>query len=67
MAQAENFAYSAQLLVGVDQLVALGIPGGHAGRKLPPVLDVQQHPRHQARDFLGPLFGAQGARLAPGK
>ena len=37
--------------MGVDQLLPLGIVGRHAGRELAPVLDVEQHPRHQSRDL----------------
>ena len=59
MAQPEDLADVAHVLVGVDQLIAVGIVGGHAGRQLAAVLDVQQHPRHQPGDFLGPLLGTQ--------
>ena len=61
MAQPKNLADVPHLLVGVDQLVAVGIVGGHAGRQLAAVLDVQQHPRHEPGDFLGPLLGTQRA------
>ena len=57
MVQAEDLADVPHFLVGVDQLVAIGIIGGHAGRQLAAVLDVQQHPRHQPGDFFGALLG----------
>ena len=61
MVQAEDLGHRAHVLVGVDQLIAVRVVGGHAGRQLAAVLDVQQHPRHQPRDFLGALLGAQRA------
>ncbi len=61
MAQAKDLADAAHVLVGVDELVAVGVVGGDAGGQLAAVLDVQQHPRHQPGDFLGPLLGTQRA------
>ena len=59
MVHAEDLADRADFLVGVDQLVAMGMIGGHAGRQLAAVLDVQQHPRHQAGDGIRPAVRAQ--------
>ena len=57
MVQAEDLADVPHFLVGVDKLVPMGIIGGHAGRQLAAVLDVQQHARHQPGDILGALLG----------
>ena len=68
MVHAENFADAAHVFVRVQQLLAVGVERGHAGRKLAAVLNVQQHPRHQPRNFVGPLLRAQaGCCAAPGK
>ena len=61
MAKAKDLADAPQFLVGVDQLVALGIERRHAGRKLAAILNIQQHPRHQPRGLFGTLLGAQRA------
>jgi hypothetical protein len=46
MAHAENFAHVSHIFVGEQQLLAIGVVRGNAGRKLPAVLDIQQHPGH---------------------
>ena len=61
MVQSKDLADVPHFLVGVDQLVAIGIVGGHAGGQLAAILDVQEHPRHEPGDFLGPLLGTQRA------
>ena len=47
MVHAEDFADGAHVLVGADELFAMRMVCGHSGRQLAPVLDVQQHPRHE--------------------
>ena len=59
MIEAECLVDRAQLSIGINQLPALGIVGGHSSRKLTPILNVQQHPCHQAGDFFGPLRWAE--------
>ena len=53
MGQAENFGDGADLLVSVDQLIAVGIVGRDARRQLSAILDVQQHAGQQARYLVG--------------
>ena len=65
--EAKNLGDRADFLMGIDQLLAMRIEGGHARGKLPAVLHVQQHPRHQPRDFVGALLGAQRAEPPPGQ
>ncbi len=67
MVQAEDLAHHAQVLVGLDELLPLGVEGGDARGKLPAVLDVQQHLGDQPAGVLGPLFGGQPADLAAGE
>ena len=59
--EAKDLAHVPHFLVGVDELVSIGIIGGHAGGQLAAVLDVQEHPRHEPRDFFGTLLGTQRA------
>ena len=61
--EAEGLDDGADLLVGVEELFALGIVGGEAGRELAAVLQVEQHPRHQAGDLLRSLQGRQPRRV----
>ncbi len=67
MAEPEHFADAAQVLEGVDELVAVGIVRGHAGRQLAAILDVEQHAGQQPRHLLGPLLGTQRAAPAAGQ
>ena len=48
MAQAKDLADPAHILVRLNELRTMGVEAAHAGRELPPVLDVQEHPRDQA-------------------
>ncbi len=50
-----------------QQLLAIGVVRGNAGRKLPAVLDIQQHPGHQPRDFVGAMRTAQRIGWPAGK
>ena len=43
------------------------VVGGHPGRQLAPVLNVQQHPRHQPGDLLRPLRRTEGTSPTPRK
>ena len=45
--EAERLGDGADFLVGVEELLAVGVVGGHAGGELAAVLQVEQHPRHQ--------------------
>ena len=56
--EAERLDDGADLLVGVEELFAVRVVGGEAGGQLAAVLQVEQHPRHQARDLFGPGSGA---------
>ena len=64
MAEPKHLADAAQPAVGFEQLLPVGVVAGHAGRELAAVLDVQQHPRNQPRDFVRPLRRAERTRLA---
>ena len=46
---------------------AVGVERGHAGGKLAAVLHVQQHPRHEPGDLVGPLLDAQRTDLVTGQ
>ena len=67
MAHPKDFGDAADLFVGVDQLIAIGIEDRHAGGELAAVLDVEQHSRDEPRGFFGPLRGAERARFAAGQ
>ena len=68
MAHAEDLGDRAHLLVGVDQLAAVRIEGGDAGGQLAAVLDVQEHPRHQAGwPPRGPCSRHKGLAPRPGR
>ena len=45
----------------------LRVVAGHAGGELAAVLKVEQHPRHQPRDLVGPLLRAERADASPGQ
>ena len=62
--EAKRLDDGADLLVGVEELVAIGIVGGHAGGELAAVLHVEQHPRHQPRTCSGPAGGQRRGRGA---
>jgi hypothetical protein len=47
--------------VGREQLAAIRVPDRHASRKLPPILDVEQHSRNQPRGFVWSGRGAERA------
>jgi hypothetical protein len=49
--------------MSVDQLVALGVVGGDAGRQLTPVLNILQHSRKQPAGGLRPVLAAERADL----
>ena len=61
--EAERLDDRADLLVGVEELFAARVVGGEAGGELAAVLQVEQHPRHQPGDLLGPGEGGQARRL----
>ena len=65
MVHAKNLANRADILIGADKLFAMGVIGRHAGRQLAAVLDVQQHPRHEAGHGLRPTIHAQGTHAPP--
>src|SRR5205823_1546717 len=58
--EAERLDDAADLLVRVEQLVALGVVGGEAGGQLTAVLQVEQDARHQPRYLLGAYSAQQG-------
>ena len=62
MVEAKRLDDGADLLVGVEEFFAVGIEGGEAGGELAAVLQVEEHPRHQPRDLLGPGQRGQAAR-----
>src|SRR5262245_61545639 len=64
VAHAKYFADTAHVLVRLQQLLAVGIEGCNSCRELAAVLDVQQHPRHKARNFIGPLRRAKRTGVA---
>ncbi len=49
MIEPKRLGDRADLLVGVDQRIAVGTIAGHAGGELAAVLHVEQHPRDQPR------------------
>ena len=67
IAEVEDLADRTRFLVGVDQLIAVGIEGGESGGELAAVLDVQEHPRHQPGDFFGSLLGAERTHAVAGE
>src|SRR5207253_959990 len=52
LAEAEDLADRAEVLVGVDQFAAAGAVARDAGRELAAVLQVEQHPRHEPSDLV---------------
>src|SRR5207237_9374523 len=63
MVEAEGLDDRADLLEGVEDLVAAGIVGGEASRQLTAVLQVEQDPWHQGRAVVRPLSGREFRRL----
>ena len=61
MAEPKHLADAAQILVGIEQLVAARIVGGEPGRKLAAILNIEQHPRNEPRNFLGTLVRTERA------
>ena len=65
--EAEGLDDRADLLVGVEQIFALRVEGGEAGGELAAVLQIEQHPRHQAGDLFRPGQGRQPEAGPPGR
>ena len=63
----EDLRDRADILVRVDQLIAVRAERRHAGGKLPAILDVQQQPRNQPRRLFGPFLRSQIATTPVGK
>ena len=61
--EAERLDDRADLLVGVEELVAVGVVGGEPGGELAAVLQVEQHPRHQPRELVR-VAGPDGRAVA---
>ena len=55
MVESKRLVDGSQLAVSIDQLLSLGIVAGHPCRELTAVLNVEQHSRHQPRNFTGAL------------
>ena len=52
----------ADLLVGIEDLAAVGIVGAEASRQLPAILQIQQQPRHEPRNIVLAAGGHQRRR-----
>ena len=61
----KRLGHRAQLAIGFQNLLALGVVGGEPGRKLPAILDIQEQPRHQSGNFGQAVRSRQRARFVP--
>ena len=62
VAHPEHLAHAPDILVGGEELVAVGIPGRHSGGELPAILDVEKHPGNEPGHVVGPLHRAERTR-----
>ena len=65
MMQVKDLVDRPDVLVRIDQLVAIGVEGRHAGGELAAVLDIQQHARDQSRALQWIAFRSQAAHASP--
>ena len=67
MIHAKDLGHRTDILIGADKLFAMGVIGRHPSRQLAAVLDVEQHPRHEAGGRVRPAIRAQRTWPRPGK